>query len=340
MLVTEDLLVRDFTIESHKGPYKVNFKNLSIADIQSMGTHFIVDRNVIPEGVLPNCVVIDATEENKSYERIGPVIEQLLALKLKRDSVLVAVGGGITQDIACFIATTFVRGIKWKFVPTTLLAQADSCIGSKSSINFGKTKNLLGSFSPPNEVVISDAWLNTLEQKEIDSGIGEIIKLFIIDGQNVNYDDIKNNLNDSIYRALQIKKRFIEQDEFDKGVRQILNYGHCFGHAIESVTDFAIPHGIAVSMGMAVANKFAGSDKYSDLLYHNYKDFANIEINGDAVFAALTNDKKNTSTKINIILPAGNVIVKQGFTADMQFWEQCRYALITVPFRVSFLEFT
>ncbi len=332
----EDLLVRNFTVSSHKGPYNVTFRELDIAAIAAMGTHFIVDRNVIEPGMLPNCVVIDATEENKSYENIGPVIEQLLALKLKRDSVLVAVGGGITQDIACFIATTFMRGISWKFVPTTLLAQADSCIGSKSSINFGKTKNLLGSFSPPNEVFISDIWLETLEQKEIDSGIGEIIKLFIIDGQQVSYDDIRKDLTGSVYRALQIKKRFIEQDEFDKGIRLVLNYGHCFGHAIESVTNFAIPHGVAVSMGMAVANAFAGADKYSELLFNNYKDFANIEIDGNAVLKALTNDKKNTSTKINIILPAGNIIVKQSFTADDEFWEQCRYALNTVPIKVLF----
>jgi len=89
-------------------------------------------------------------------------------------------------------------------------------------------------------------------------------------------------------------------------------------------------------MGMAVANAFAGSNKYNELLFNNYKDFADIEIDGNAVLQALTNDKKNTSTKINIILPAGNIIVKQSFTADEQFWEQCRYALTTVPFKVLF----
>lgn len=337
----EDLLVPDLLIASHKGTYGVNFKELDIAAIHAMGTHFIVDRNVIEPGLLPNCVCIDATEENKSYDKIGPVIESLLAMNLKRDSILVAVGGGITQDITCFIATTFMRGITWKFVPTTLLAQADSCIGSKSSINFGKTKNLLGSFSPPNEVVISSHWLDTLEEKDINSGIGEIIKLYIIDGQDANYNDIRDDLNDAVFNALLIKKHYIEVDEFDKGIRQILNYGHCFGHAIESVTNFAIPHGIAVSMGMAVANQFAviqdliTHDDYSELLYANYKDFAHIEINGDHVLSALTKDKKNTSSKINIVLPAGPDIVKQGYTPDDEFWAQCKQALTSVQLNVS-----
>ena len=331
----------DLLIASHKGTYGVNFKEVGIADIAAMGTHFIVDRNVIEPGMLPNCVVIDATEENKSYENIGPVIEQLLALQLKRDSVLVAVGGGITQDITCFIATTFMRGLNWKFVPTTLLAQADSCIGSKSSINFGKTKNLLGSFTPPNEIVISSNWLSTLEEKDINSGIGEIIKLYIIDGQDVRYDEIRNDLDAAVFNSLLIKKRFIEKDEFDKSVRQILNYGHCFGHAIESVTDFAIPHGIAVSMGMAVANQLAAQqglvshDEYSALLYDNYKDYARVNIDGQGVLSALTKDKKNTSSKINIILPTGPDIVKQGFTPDDEFWAQCKNALANVPFNVN-----
>lgn len=337
----EDLLVLDLIIASHKGTYGVNFKELSIDDIRNLGTHFIVDKNVIDAGSLPNCVYIEATEENKSYDKIGPVIESLLAMNLKRDSVLVAVGGGITQDITCFIATTFMRGITWKFVPTTLLAQADSCIGSKSSINFGKTKNLLGSFTPPNEVIISSHWLNTLEEKDINSGIGEIIKLYIIDHQDVSYDDIRSDLNAAVFNSLIIKKRFIEKDEFDKGIRQILNYGHCFGHAIESVTNFGIPHGIAVSMGMAVANQLAvveglvSHDDYAELLEDNYKEFADVAIDGNGVLSALTKDKKNTSKAINIILPTGPDLFKQSFAPDEQFWEHCKEALASVPINVS-----
>lgn len=334
-------MLDDLIIASHKGTYGVNFRDLTLDDIRSLGTHFIVDQNVVDTGSLPNCVYIEATEENKSYDKIGPVIESLLAMNLKRDSVLVAVGGGITQDIACFIATTFMRGIAWKFVPTTLLAQADSCIGSKSSINFGKTKNLLGSFTPPNEVIISSHWLNTLEEKDINSGIGEIIKLYIIDGHDADYDEIRSDLDAAVFNALLIKKRFIEKDEFDKGIRQILNYGHCFGHAIESVTNFGIPHGIAVSMGMSVANQLSileglsSHDDYAELLEHTYKDYADVLIDVDGVLAALTKDKKNTSKAINIILPAGPDIVRQSFTPCDDFWTQCKDAFANVPLNIS-----
>jgi len=336
--VTEDLLVLDFTVNSHKGPYKVKFVEADVDALKKLGTHFLVDKNVFSADLFPNAVAIDAHEENKDYYAIGGVMEQLLELKLKRDSVLVAIGGGITQDIACFIATTWMRGLQWKLVPTTLLAQADSCIGSKSSINFGKVKNLLGSFTPPNEVVIVEQFLYTLDPKDVDSGIGEIIKLFIIDGREAKYKDIKNNLHSAVYQALQIKKQYIEQDEFDQGPRQILNYGHCFGHAIESVTNFAIPHGIAVALGMDVANKFALNeglitpdqfDSWHQELEKIYKNFVNMPVDIGAVLSIMTNDKKNTSTKINIVLPAGNKIVKQGFDATPEFWLKCKNALIS-----------
>jgi 3-dehydroquinate synthase len=337
----EDLLVLDFTVNSHKGPYNIKFVAAEVNALKELGTHFLVDKNVFSADLFPNAVAIDAQEENKDYYAIGRVMEQLLELKLKRDSVLVAIGGGITQDIACFIATTWMRGLQWKLVPTTLLAQADSCIGSKSSINFGKVKNLLGSFTPPNEVVINEQFLHTLDPKDIDSGIGEIIKLFIIDGQQVVYENIRTNLHSAVYQALQIKKQYIEQDEFDKGPRQILNYGHCFGHAIESVTNYAIPHGIAVAMGMNVANKLAldegliTSDQFNSWrqeLAKIYKNFVNVPVDIDAVLSAMTNDKKNTSTKINIVLPAGSKIVKQGFDASPEFWLKCKNALISRNF--------
>lgn len=333
----EDSPVLDFSIQSFKGSYTVEFKNLTPTEIAELGTHFIVDKNVADRaGLLPNSVVIEATEEAKSYQGIIPVIEQLVKLNLKRDSVLVAIGGGITQDIACFIANNYMRGIKWKFIPTTLLAQADSCIGSKSSINFGDVKNLLGSFTPPNQVIIGDHWLETLDPKDIKSGIGEILKLFIIDNRDCDYEHIKNNLNDSLYQALQIKKVFIEEDEFDQARRQILNYGHCFGHPIESVTNFAIPHGIAVSYGMDVANYIAlhldlisqeQFDQWHELLLGNYIDYADVYIDDNRVLSLLTKDKKNTTSKINIIIPDGQSIVKHSFDPSDEFWTTCKLAL-------------
>ena len=346
----EDLPVLDFEIQSYTGAYQVTFDNELIGSekINSLGTHYIIDRNVfrlLGESFYKSMndkeiIIIDATEDNKSYCGIEPVIKKLIEQKLKRDSVLVAIGGGITQDITCFIATTFMRGIKWVFVPTTLLAQADSCIGSKSSINFGGAKNILGSFTPPNHVIISDQFLKSLEEKDVKSGIGEIIKLYIIDGQLIDSDTIRSDLTKHLYATLQIKKRFIEEDEFDKGIRNILNYGHCFGHAIEAATHFAIPHGIAVTIGMDVANRFAylenliNQTQFTNMrnaLYLNYIDYISTPIDMDAVFQALTKDKKNTGSKINLILPVGDILEKRGFENSNAFWEQARLALLQTP---------
>jgi 3-dehydroquinate synthase len=332
-----DLLVHDFNIQSHKGAYSVELANLAVGDIPKLGTHYIVDRAVLDRcGQLPNLVVVDACEQAKSLQGVMPYIEQLIGYRLRRDSTLVAIGGGITQDIACFIASNYMRGLRWNFVPTTLLAQADSCIGSKSSINFGSVKNLLGSYNPPNRVIIDVNWLQTLHRRDICSGIGEIIKLLIIGNQAVDVDAIHDDLPSAIYRVLRIKQQFIEQDEFDRNIRLTLNYGHCFGHAIESTVDYAIPHGIAVSMGMRAANNLsvtvglttpeAGS-KYNTALYDNYRDFLHVDINYDHVLDAMTMDKKNTNREINLILPIGDSIAKKGFDPTTAFWSQCRQAI-------------
>ena len=256
---------------------------------------------------------------------------------MKRDSVLVAIGGGITQDITCFIATSFMRGVKWTFVPTTLLAQADSCIGSKSSINFGKYKNLLGSFTPPNEIYVCDKFLNSLEDKDFKSGIGEIIKLLLIGKVLVAPNEItRANISEYVYKAMMVKKSYIEIDEFDKGIRNILNYGHCFGHGIESATNFAIPHGIAITIGMNIANNLSlnegmiTQERYDEMhrtLYPVYKQYTHMRFNSDDVFAAMSKDKKNTGSKINLILPVGSDMLKCGFENTPAFWDKAKNAM-------------
>lgn len=231
--------------------------------------HFLVDGNLvrlypdafaqIPESRM---VVLEATEEQKSYEAIAPVFLQLIGKGLKRDGNLVVVGGGVLQDIGCFVATNLARGIHWEFLPTTLLAQADSCIGSKSSINIGPFKNQIGSFYAPHRILMTHAVLRTLPWDQIRSGVGEILKLALLTSQT-EFEALSEDLatftgepeviEKWVPRALAIKKAYIEEDEFDRGRRNLLNYGHTFGHAFESATHFAIPHGIAVSLGMLAA---------------------------------------------------------------------------------------
>ncbi len=321
-------------IQSHRGPYTVVFDDTLLSDNARLfeGTpHFLIDANVARlyasdfHAILdyPNTIVIEATEENKSIEKTIPVIERLVLNKVRRDHTLVAIGGGIIQDITCFIASTLLRGLSWRFVPTTLLAQADSCIGSKSSINLGATKNILGTFNPPQNIFIHTGFLETLEQKDVQSGIGEIIKVHAIDGVKAfdrlaaDFDrlfDDRAVLLKYIRSALLIKKRFIEEDEFDRGIRNIFNYGHSFGHAIESATNYAVPHGIAVAIGMDMANYIAAErgllpeehyHRMHTTLRKNYGEYATTSIPVDVMLSALMKDKKNTSTMLGLIFPVG-----------------------------------
>jgi 3-dehydroquinate synthase len=328
----EDLLVHDYDISSLSKTYTVSFDDTLLSkDIAAMGTHFIIDKNVMQHlgpvfysaAQSKAVYLLNATEENKSYDRIGQVIEYLLTNNLRRDSHLVAIGGGITQDIACFIASTFMRGIDWTFIPTTLLAQADSCIGSKSSINFGPYKNLLGTYNPPNQIYISNEFLHTLTPQDFLSGVGEIVKLFILDHQAVDVAAVTvDTVSDYVYQAQQIKKTYIEFDEFDRGPRNLLNYGHCIGHAIESATNFGIPHGIAIAKGMDIANRFAlqqeliTQEQYDTMhstIHPCYAAFDSYPINMNAIIPALSKDKKNTGNMFNLILPVGAQFEKRGF---------------------------
>ena len=341
-------------IRSHKGIYSVSFDNHLLNNPEQLlvgDSHLLIDANIARiyadklQSVLvnKNTVVIEATEANKSIDCIIPIFERLVTNNIRRNHTLIAFGGGIIQDITCFIASTLLRGLAWKFVPTTLLAQADSCIGSKSSINLGKTKNIIGTFNPPNEVFICTDFLDTLENKDIFSGIGEILKVHAIESAKSfdrvarDYDQLKSDrslLRDYIRKALLIKQRFIEEDEFDRGVRNIFNYGHSFGHAIEASTDFAVPHGIAVSIGMDMANRIAvlrgllPEQQYlrmHPVLRENYGAFAETTIPFNEMLSALMKDKKNTSSRLVLIFPVGDnaTITREEVAPDGIFHSQC-----------------
>ena len=216
--------------------------------------------------------VFVATEDNKVIDQALNICEKLTALNSKRNTHLISIGGGITQDVTGFVANVLYRGIKWTFYPTTLLAACDSCIGGKTSLNYKKYKNLLGTFYPPNNIVICTPFFKTLSQKDYLSGLGEIVKFGIMRG-NDGLARIEKCIFDLLTRddkellkvvkdSLSFKKVFIEDDEFDKGSRIKLNFAHTFGHAFETVTNYAIPHGTAVAMGVIVANKISLNRKW------------------------------------------------------------------------------
>jgi len=266
-------------------------------------------------------LVIPATERNKSYLKIADYYKRLIELRFTRNDILVTFGGGILQDISGFIASTLYRGIKWIFFPTTLLAQVDSCIGSKTSINFDDSKNLIGTFYPPDAIFIDVNFCETLTQEYFNSGLGEIIKFHFMSDEK-GYKLLKQYLASPnlrhgehfkpiIWSTLQIKKSYFEGDEFDTGRRNLLNYGHCFGHALESASNFSVCHGEAVLVGMGFANLLSlkrgimKREKYiefEDIFWKYYPRFDISKINVENLIYYLKRDKKRVGKDLTMIL--------------------------------------
>jgi len=281
---------------------------------------------------------IDATEPQKSYQGIIPIIEKLINEGFRKNHRLIAIGGGITQDITAFISSIMYRGVKWLFFPTTLLSQGDSCIGSKTSINFGDFKNQVGGFYPPLNIFIYPYFIDTLSEAEMKSGMGEMLHYFIVSSKEdfkMYCDNYKQAFNDKtilskiILRSLEIKKGYIEIDEFDKNIRQVFNYGHSFGHAIESLTHYRIPHGIAVSFGMDMANFISVKmnlipaeirNEIREVTEYIWNGFTINDIDLNVFKKALSKDKKNVGNKLGLILNKGyGNIFKNVMDADETF---------------------
>ena len=287
-------------------------------------------------------VFVEANEKNKSLDGVSKIIQSLSSLGMRRGDKLIAIGGGITQDLTCFVASCIFRGVEWIYYPTTLLSQSDSCIGSKSSINVGGYKNLAGNFYPPERIEINNEFLRTLTDSDICSGIGEIIKVHVVSGSIyvedliLGYPAIKNPdvLQEFIYKSLFLKKAFVEIDEFDKNERLVMNYGHTFGHALETSSNNLLPHGIAVTIGMNMANTYAlhtnriSQQYYSKIeaiLIENAKNYLDIKINFDNFIAAISKDKKNIGNSIALILPIESGGVERVLVEnDNSFKEFCR----------------
>ncbi len=327
-----------FEVSSHFGNYTVEPADSVDRAIASAlgaagGAFVLADAKVealhagafAPVGDRSRLRLIEATEDAKSYAAIEPVICSLIEAGIKRNSSLVVVGGGVLQDIGCFIASVLFRGVSWSLVPSTLLAQCDSCIGSKSSINIGRYKNQLGTFNAPKRVFLAFDLLRTLPEDEIRSGMGEIIKLSLVAGPGelarlkanlAEYARSALGLDRMVWDALAIKKAFIEEDEFDQGRRNLLNYGHTFGHAYESATHYRIPHGIAVALGISTATYFSerlgmappgSADDLDGWLGPWYRPYDQTLLGTDpeAILRAMMLDKKNTGSSITCILTRG-----------------------------------
>lgn len=270
---------------------------------------FEVIRKVVPVG-----------ETSKSLKIAGECYDFLADHQMTRSDGILALGGGVVGDLAGFVAATYMRGIHFLQIPTTLLAQVDSSIGGKTGVNTGKAKNLVGSFWQPDAVLIDTATLATLEPRRIREGIAEIIKYGAIADiglwhQLEGFKDEQALLANGeavILACLKIKKKAVEEDELDNGIRLILNFGHTIGHAVENTIGYGIvTHGEGVAIGMvqiskAAEEKGAMPGGTAEAIREMVKKFglpdSHKPWDEEALYHALTHDKKTRGGKIKIIL--------------------------------------
>jgi 3-dehydroquinate synthase len=210
-------------------------------------------------------IIVQGNESSKSIDIFQQVADELLRLEADRKTMLIGIGGGVVTDLTGFVASVYMRGISYAFVPTTLLAQVDAAIGGKNGINYGKYKNMLGIIRQPEFLLFDYDLLNTLPDTELYNGFAEIIKYACIcDADLFDYLDKnrdkalsrnKQVISKLVERSAEIKSEIVQQDEFENGKRRLLNFGHTIGHAVEKIEKIA--HGQAVAIGMNAAANFS-----------------------------------------------------------------------------------
>ncbi len=287
-------------------------------------------------------LIVEPGEGSKSLETAGRLYEDLAELNLHRDSVVLAFGGGVVGDLAGFVGSTFLRGVSVIQIPTTLLAQVDSSVGGKTAVNLSRGKNLVGTFHQPEMVLIDPEVLNTLSPADVRSGLGEVLKYGLIWDMDffrevtenlVLFENVEDpvELESPISRCCEIKAEVVGKDERDKGMRQILNFGHTLGHGIEAVSGYGeMKHGEAVIWGMigeswiSLNRGYISEEIFSDLLDALTRLFLPSlpeDLTDSELLGYIKRDKKVRDGVINSVLltePGEDVIVEEVTEAEIK----------------------
>jgi 3-dehydroquinate synthase len=321
--------VFDLEIKSALENYKVLI-DVDFKDETSKYDFLIVDEFFKDEFLGINTPVfwVKCEEQYKTLSQVEAICEAMKSASVRRNSSIAAVGGGLVQDLATLAASIYMRGIKWSYFPTTLTGMADSCLGGKSSINVGGTKNLVGNVYPPAAIYIDLYFASTLSIEAKIAGLAEAVKICFARGSDEFEEYLSNSasvvaekdgdLGALISLSLSSKKWFIERDEFDVAERQLLNFGHSFGHALEAACGFSIQHGVGVAIGMLAAISHPSShqshsaeslEQYIlELLSPLSLDIAKLgkDLNWEIFERSIASDKKNTGSHLCLILPGSS----------------------------------
>ena len=281
-------------------------------------------------GFKTELITVPAGEKTKCEKYLFELYDRMLSFGMTRSDLIIALGGGVVGDLTGYAAASLLRGVPYVQIPTTLLAQVDSSVGGKVAIDLPRGKNLVGAFNQPKVVIIDIECLKTLEPRVLSDGMAEVIKYGAIKDKNLFelLESIKNtkelfaNIDKIVYNCCDIKRQVVEEDEFDKGGRMILNFGHTFGHAIEKQYNYeTYTHGEAVGVGMRMACEYgerlgltpAGTAERMIKILENYDLPTYVEISKQQLGDAAAVDKKGEGADINLILlnDIGDVLIKK-----------------------------
>lgn len=264
-------------------------------------------------------VIIPHGEQSKSIHMLPEIYSELLKARLSRTDLIVALGGGVVGDLAGFVAATYLRGIKFVQIPTSILAQVDSSVGGKVAVDLPEGKNLVGAFYQPRLVLIDPDVLETLPRRYVIDGMGEVIKYGCIKDARLfddlerygSFENLKNHIEDVISTCVDIKRKVVEEDEFDTGERLLLNFGHTLGHAIEQYYHYGREsHGEAVAIGMYQITRMAeekaltkpGQAERIRKVLEAYQLPVSAGVPMGELTEAMKLDKKNLDNKLKIVL--------------------------------------
>jgi len=265
--------------------------------------------------------LVDATEEVKNIDTVLKISRFFAENNINKASNIFVIGGGVMQDLGGTSSYLYKRGVPWTYIPTTLLGISDSCLGGKTAVNFDSYKNLLGLFSAPKEVMISSDFIKSLKEEDLFCGYGEIYRLAITGGVK-SFENFQSNIKKAlegnldalkalIIYSLLVKKAVIEEDEFELNIRKSMNFGHTIGHALEAISNFRIPHGVGVCMGILVEGNLALNLKLmpeslfkkfleaAKLILHNKYIELLSDISFEQIDDHLRKDKKTLGNKFN-----------------------------------------
>ena len=318
------IIIEKGSIKNISKHLKDKFKGKKIAIISDNIVYGIygnlIKEELEAEGYTAKAIVIPAGEKSKSFSTLPAVYNELLEFKLTRTDIILALGGGVVGDLAGFVASTYLRGVPFIQIPTTLLAQVDSSVGGKVGVDLEKGKNLVGSFYHPKLVIIDPEVLNTLSDRIFKDGLAEVIKYGCIKDKSLfdklkDYKDKKaliEDIEEIIYTCCDIKRKVVEEDEKDTGERMLLNFGHTLGHAIEQYYKYErYTHGEGVAIGMYQIMKSAYSkglvaesvsEEIKDILIKYDLPYSLDGENIDELINVIKLDKKNINNSLSLIL--------------------------------------